>query len=307
MFVPIREEAGLILAQMARIELFWIFLDDFYSVEALKKLNLEGFDWSSRHAGGQTILVRHVRNTLGQPAEKFVDGLETLDWLIRSGASIEQTCTRGEFSFGWTDLPDAPPVSLQVEGLNAISFARALQKKMRETLEHWKDEEAFLAKVLESLAEAFTQSGPNAAGPRVSIHEGIAELWEKSLAAKDSHDLTIETADGVVTAHAHMLKAASLVVRAMLESPMKEGKTQRIEIKDMSSKAVSLFLEILGGFLASRPWREERFVAALNWYEVRGVVCISYELGLSHNGGNHGIPQKWQFLWRKCGKMVATN
>jgi hypothetical protein len=78
-------------------------------------------------------------------------------------------------------------------------------------------------------------------------------LWEKSLAAKDSHDLTIETADGVVTAHAHMLKAASLVVRAMLESPMKEGKTQRIEIKDMSSKSVSLFLEILGGFLASRP------------------------------------------------------
>jgi hypothetical protein len=177
----------------------------------------------------------------------------TLDWLIRSGASIEQTCTRAEFFFGLTDKPDLPPVSLQVEGLNAISFARALQEKMREKLEHWKDEEAFLAKVLESLAEAFTQSSPHAAGARVSIHEGIAELWEKSLAAKDSHDLTIETADGVVTAHAHMLKAASLVVRAMLESPMKEGKTQRIEIKDMSSKAVSLFLEILGGFLASRP------------------------------------------------------
>eukprot|EP00435_Cladocopium_sp_Y103_P039394 s2633_g10.t1 len=31
----------------------------------------------------------------------------------------------------------------------------------------------------------------------------------------------------------------------MLESPMKEGKTQRIKIKDTSSKAVSLFLEIL--------------------------------------------------------------
>ena len=83
--------------------------------------------------------------------------------------------------------------------------------------------------------------------PRVSIDEGIAELWEKSLAAKDSHDLTIETADGVVTAHAHMLKAASSVVTAMLESPMKEGKAHRIEIKDTSSKAASLFLETLGG------------------------------------------------------------
>ena len=58
--------------------------------------------------------------------------------------------------------------------------------------------------------------------------------------------MTIETADGLVTAHAHMLKAASSVVAAMLESPMKEGQAQRIEIKDASSKAVSLFLEILG-------------------------------------------------------------
>lgn len=77
MFVPIREEAGFILAQMARIELFWIFLDDFYSVEALKKLNLEGFDWSSRHENGQTILARHICNTLVQPAEKFADGLNS--------------------------------------------------------------------------------------------------------------------------------------------------------------------------------------------------------------------------------------
>ena len=89
-------------------------------------------------------------------------------------------------------------------------------------------------------------SGQRAAGPRVSVHEGITELWVKSLAAKHSHDLTIETADGLVTAHAHFLKTASSVVAAMLESPMKEGKAQRIEIKDTSSKAASLFLEMLG-------------------------------------------------------------
>jgi len=81
----------------------------------------------------------------------------------------------------------------------------------------------------------------------VPIDEGIAELWEKSLAAKESHDLTIETADGLVTAHAHMLKAASSVVAAMLASPMKEGQAQRIEVKDAASNAVSLFLEMLGG------------------------------------------------------------
>ena len=97
---------------------------------------------------------------------------------------------------------------------------------------------------LASFAAASSQS---VTGPRVPIDEGIAELWEKSLAAKESHDLTIETADGLVTAHAHMLKAASAVVTAMLDSPMKEGKAQRIEVKDASSKAVSLFLEMLVG------------------------------------------------------------
>ena len=97
---------------------------------------------------------------------------------------------------------------------------------------------------LASFAAASSQS---VTGPRVPIDEGIAELWEKSLAAKESHDLTIETADGLVTAHAHMLKAASSVVAAMLASPMKEGQAQRIEVKDAASNAVSLFLEMLGG------------------------------------------------------------
>ena len=82
--------------------------------------------------------------------------------------------------------------------------------------------------------------------PRASIPEGITELWKKYFLAKDSHDLTIETGDGQVTAHAQMLKEASPVVRAMLESPMKEGQTHWIEVKDTSSSAVSLFLEFLG-------------------------------------------------------------
>jgi hypothetical protein len=79
---------------------------------------------------------------------------------------------------------------------------------MRENLEHWKAQDDFLAQVL----SLFAASSPSASRHRVPIDEGIAELWEKSLAAKESHDLTIETADGLVTAHAHILKAASSVV-----------------------------------------------------------------------------------------------
>jgi len=35
------------------------------------------------------------------------------------------------------------------------------------------------------------------------------DLWEKLLLATDSHDLTIDAAEGPVTAHAQMLKEAS--------------------------------------------------------------------------------------------------
>jgi len=243
------------MAQTAQAELFWIFLDDFYPLEALKELNLTGFDWSSRHENGQTVLARHICNTLMQHPSKYEDienCLKTMEWLIHSGANIEQKCFGAESRFSWLWWKP-PPFCVQYGGLSAISYARALQKKMRKKLwvdeveENMSDEEFFLTRVLELFAAVSADSSPSVAGPRVSIHEGIAELWETSLAAKDSHDLTIETGDGVVTAHVHMLKASSSVVTAMLESPMKEGKTARIEIQDTSGKAVSLFLEILSG------------------------------------------------------------
>ena len=225
---------------MSQAELFWVFLEDSYALETLKKVNLEGFDWSSRSDSGLTVLVTCIRQALFQPPSKFAAALTTIEWLVRSGASVGQKCTGGDLAYCLPANPEAPHVKVQCKGRSAISIVRALQTQMRKNPK-WKEWEGFLAKVLESFL-----LDPDPTGPRVSIHEGIAELWEKSLAAKDSHDLTIETADGLVTAHAHMVKAASPVIAAMLESPMKEGKEQRIEIRDASSGAVSLFLEMLG-------------------------------------------------------------
>ena len=233
------------MGQAEQAELFFAFLEDFTPLEELKKMNLEGFDWSSRDETGKTLLVFAIQQALyyTKDSDRFDDALKTIDWLIYSGASVQQKCTGGTSGFIW-QTPDKPRVDVPCKGLSAISFVRALQRKMRENVEHWTHQDAFLAKVAKSFAAACF---PSPARPRVSIDEGIAELWEKSLAAKDSHDLTIVTADDVVTAHGHMLKAASSVVTAMLESPMKEGKAYRIEIKDTSSKALSLFLETLGG------------------------------------------------------------
>ena len=237
-------QLGTALAVMvqAQTQLFLAFLEDGYPLEDLKQLNLEGFDWSCRAGDGLTLLVVRIHTALGD-STSFADALSAIEWLIHSGASIEQECTGGHSLWCWTQKPEVPHVTVDCKGHNAISYVRTLQKQMREHLSEWKVQEDFLVRVMKTFAVA---SGQRAAGPRVSVHDGITELWVKSLAAKHSHDLTIETADGLVTAHAHFLKTASSVVTAMLESPMKEGKAQRIEVKDTSSKAVSLFMEMLG-------------------------------------------------------------
>ena len=227
---------------MAQAELFWYFLQDGELLKELKQINLDGFDWSASHESGMTIMVFCVRTMIFTCHPKYDEGLSYITWLIQSGARVEQKCTGGESSHRWPHKPEVPVVKVNCKGFSAISYVWKLRETMRENLSHWRDQVEFLTKALKCFA---TASNALASGPRVPIHEGIAELWEKSLADKVSHDVTIETADGAVTAHTHMLKAASPVVAAMLGSPMKEGKAQRIEIKDSSSAAVSLFLQIL--------------------------------------------------------------
>ena len=218
---------------MAQSELLWALLQD-GKLEDMKKLNLEGFDWNSLHPYGQTLVVRAVKSGM---IGNHQEALNKIEWLIGQGASITQKCTGGTFSLCDKGNQQA------CKDLSGISFVQTC----RETLKG----KNLLANTYDFLGQIFTvfASTPSTSQkdrPKVSIDEGIAELWEKYFSAKDAHDLTIETADGEVTAHAQMLKEASPVVRAMLASPMKEGQGQLIEVKDTSSGAISLFLEILG-------------------------------------------------------------
>ena len=75
---------------------------------------------------------------------------------------------------------------MQCKGRSVISYVRALQQEMRKNLKEWRVQEAFLAQVLHPLQQLPAKVSLD---PRVPIDEGIAELWEKSLAAKESHDL----------------------------------------------------------------------------------------------------------------------
>ena len=225
---------------MAHGELLWALVSD-GKLEDMKKLNLEGFDWSSLHpAHGKTLVVKAVESGL---SNNHQEALNKIEWLISQGASIAQKCIGGERYLFDRAKPETSKITVQSKDLSAISYVEAWRGKLKDK-NPWPNTYDFLGQVFTVFAS--TPSSSRNYGAKVSINEGIAELWEKFLSAKTSHDLTIETADGQVTAHAQMLKEASPVVRAMLESPMKEGQAQQIKVNDTSSSAVSLFLEILG-------------------------------------------------------------
>eukprot|EP00438_Fugacium_kawagutii_P017859 Skav229922 [mRNA] locus=scaffold3709:29085:29645:+ [translate_table: standard] len=105
----------------------------------------------------------------------------------------------------------------------------------------------------------------------------LLRFWEEFLHATASHDLTIEAADGQVTANSGMLQEASLVVHAMLASPMTEGKSQRIQLKDTSSIAVALFLEVLCTCSSQGAPDYQTVLSAMDWahrWQVEVVVGI---------------------------------
>ena len=233
---------------MDQTDLLWALLIA-QQLDAIKSLDPARIDFSRRHKDGRTLLVQ-ASDLLLPNADMMIDEdqtkarLDCISRLVSWGASPLQPCSQCEFTYSvWKKgNKEGSKIKVDPSGLSAISY-----------VEEWIKQ--FLDRQVEGVPELDWQNDIEAMGKvlvcfvpkavRVPIHEGIVELWEKSLAAKQSHDLTFKTADGEVTAHAHMLKEASSVISAMLASPMKEGQAQSIEVKDASSSGVSLFLERL--------------------------------------------------------------
>ena len=206
-------------------------------IKALKRLHPERIDWSSRNDDGLTILVQCVIVLLRNSSCEQ-EMLNMIEHFISYGASITQKCTaEASATFVFYKDSDGDELLVKPSGLSAISYVQAWAREF-DVDTRFSDESKRLAKALNCFAGAETQH------VRVPVYEGIIELWEKFLTAESAHDLTIEAADGLVTAHAQMLKEASAVVTAMLASPMKEGQLQRIQVKDVAKREVSLFLEM---------------------------------------------------------------
>lgn len=101
--------------------------------------------------------------------------------------------------------------------------------------------------VLSALALIFEEALRYKKPPaKVSVPEGVVELWEAFRSDAASHDVTLVcAADERVTAHSRILSLASPALSAMLQSAMIEGATKSITISDCSAKSASLFLDLL--------------------------------------------------------------
>ena len=116
---------------------------------------------------------------------------------------------------------------------------------------------------------------------QVRVDQSVVDLWERVLGSTSSHDVAFETADKPVTAHSLLLSEASPVLKAMLHSPMREGETRQIEVKDTSSSGVQLFLETLYTCSSRSEPTCIDVLAALDLahrWQVNGVVIILAEV-----------------------------
>ena len=111
---------AVICPSMAQGDILIAFLEDGLPLENLKKLDLSRFDWSTREKSGRTLLLLRIDAALKAHTTQYEDALRTMEWMVHSGASIEQQCTGGSRQYFWPDKPEVPKIDMKCEGLNAF-------------------------------------------------------------------------------------------------------------------------------------------------------------------------------------------
>eukprot|EP00927_Polykrikos_kofoidii_P016467 TRINITY_DN17461_c0_g1_i1.p1 TRINITY_DN17461_c0_g1~~TRINITY_DN17461_c0_g1_i1.p1 ORF type:complete len:344 (-),score=70.25 TRINITY_DN17461_c0_g1_i1:117-1148(-) len=219
-------------------------------LEALKTVTPYGFDWrSERCPKTQCTPLQEIIN--GCTEQTRARHLETAAWLIDQGA--DPTCVASEeassISFWEDDDPIGTEVTVRCAGRSAISTALRLREKMEKAdLGDWEEEIAFLTQLVAlysfrgSMASRWHSS--QQVQHRTSVNTDVVDRWEKVMQHEASHDTVLMTADGPRTAHAVMLKLASPVLKAALESGMVEARERSIVVADAPGDAVALFLEL---------------------------------------------------------------
>ncbi|CAE7230029.1 klhl36, partial [Symbiodinium necroappetens] len=162
--------------------------------------------------------------------------LEVIDRILQAGADPLRECPSGLKITVKKKQRTLPSMS-------AVHCVCTLHKKIQH-LGDANPKRKFQRKFLEDVLALMKQ----AKGPKVkkaSVHEAVVNLWESVREMSSTHNVIFETSDGEVSAHDHILMAASPVLKAMLQSAMKEGKDKRVQVWDSTKCGMTLFLDVL--------------------------------------------------------------
>jgi hypothetical protein len=235
-----------------RSDWVWALIYD-GELDAVMAMLPANFDWRGLHPTEKcTLLHCAIRDSICEK-QNFQRRLDLIEWLIERGADPTQESRSNDHQHhNWWKRNDKEGslVKLKLKDTSAVSYAIKLRALFRDEMTskglekaNWTQEIKNLTAIVKTLADKMKERNPKV--DRVKVDSSVVEMWERLFAAKDSHDVTLVTADGPVTSHSFILAQASPVLAAMLSSTMREGCQKRIDVKDASSKGASFFLELL--------------------------------------------------------------
>ena len=217
-------------------------------VEGLKHLLRENFDWNQGLGEAKVAALAFAISSFLYKAKQQKESMrrkhfQMLEWMLRSGAdaSIEMSSNH-EFSI-WRPPSEATTVSLSFNGQSTISFVLKLSELFQ--LRHGGANWSWEIKYLQDVIALITRAKSPMLGSKVGIHADVVCSWEIAREMTSTHNVVFQTADREISAHDHILVAASPVLEVMLESTMREGSSKCIPVKDSSSNGVALFLDLL--------------------------------------------------------------
>ncbi|CAE6956150.1 unnamed protein product [Symbiodinium sp. CCMP2592] len=202
-------------------------------LDGLQKYTPPRFDWSQPLGPSymrMPALLCTINDGLSETKAKQAKCLKILEWLLKVGADPEQRALGkicGDTLF-IKDEEESTGIRIEYTGQNAMSFAVAWLKQMqlRKGGADWSQNEEYLKKVIWLLSSS-TAAKSHAAD--VTVPQSTLSLWESMRDLTSSHNVIFEGSDGEVTAHDQILMLASPVLKAMLQSAMKEGSSRRIQ------------------------------------------------------------------------------
>lgn len=199
------------------------------NLTVLKKLH-ELIDFRALHPKtGLTMLLYVIDRSFERHNRDLYPGIEIIEWLLSMGADATQKvsprsrCKPIKLCVVRKVLGDSVhrELAVPVAGHSAISYIAEFQRVLTENPgQNFKFEQTFLQKFWATIAHSIPAEQVR---QKVRIDQSLMARWGRILNDTSTHNVTFETADNPVTAHDWMLREASLVLKAMLESSMQLG------------------------------------------------------------------------------------